>query len=82
MLQIVGSGVMQTLKHFSSGLALKGGDSSQNGGEFLFEAGSGEGSEGKSVTWCHRMTNTRDHSGIEEFKRVVDPESQVLGKKE
>ncbi|KAJ5266670.1 hypothetical protein N7478_009478 [Penicillium angulare] len=80
MLGSVGSSIMQGLKHVSSGLVLKGGDSSQNGGEFLFETGS-EGT-GKSVTWCHRMTNTRDHSGIEEFKRVVDPEGQVLGKNE
>ncbi|KAL8952761.1 MAG: hypothetical protein Q9222_001346 [Ikaeria aurantiellina] len=36
--------------------ALKGGDYWQVGGEFMFEDG--------QVTWCHRMTNTRDHAEI------------------
>lgn len=61
---------MQRLSHIGSGLMNKGGPSSQNGGEFLFEEG--------CVTWCHRMTNTRDHEGIPGMKRVLDPEGVAL----
>ncbi|KAJ5724183.1 hypothetical protein N7488_002218 [Penicillium malachiteum] len=75
MLRVIGDSMIQTLKHFGTGLMMKGGESSQNGGEFIFEAVAG--SEEKSLTWCHRMTNTRDHLGMEELKQVLDPEGQV-----
>ena len=61
---------MQRLSYIGSGLMNKGGPSSQNGGEFLFEK--------EGVTWCHRMTNTRDHEGIPGIMRVLDPEGLVL----
>lgn len=41
--------------------ALRGGDFSQVGGEFLFEADG-------SVSWCHRMETTRDHAEIPEIR--------------
>ncbi|KAJ6020529.1 hypothetical protein N7540_006033 [Penicillium herquei] len=75
MPRLIAESMMQTLKHIGTGLMTKGGESSQNGGEFIFEDGAG--SEGKSLSWCHRMTNTRDHLGMEELKQVLDPESQV-----
>lgn len=76
MLGSVAGSIVQGLKHVSSGLATKSGDSRQNGGEFLFE----DGAEGKRVTWCHRMTNTRDHTDIPELINVLDPEGKVLQK--
>ncbi|KAJ5735067.1 uncharacterized protein N7483_000192 [Penicillium malachiteum] len=73
---LIAESMIQTLKHFGSGLMMKGGESSQNGGEFIFEGVPGSGEE-KSLSWCHRMTNTRDHLGMEELKQVLDPEGQV-----
>ena len=43
--------------------ALKGGNFAQIGGEFLFEDG--------SMTWCHRMTNTRNHTEADDLKRLL-----------
>ncbi|KAI4273702.1 MAG: hypothetical protein LQ337_004442 [Flavoplaca oasis] len=43
--------------------AFKGGDYFQVGGEFLFDDG--------EVTWCHRMTNTRDHVEIPELRKQL-----------
>ncbi len=53
----------QGLKQIGSGLALKGGDQKQVGGEFLFEGG--------EVRWCHRMRNTRDHVEVPELREVL-----------
>ena len=59
---------VQGLKRLWAGDALSGGDMRLNGGEFLFEAADdGEA----SVTWCHRMTNSRDHAEIETLKNVL-----------
>lgn len=41
----------------------KGGNYSQNGGEWLFEGG--------ELKWCHRMRNTRDHAEVAELKEVL-----------
>lgn len=68
MVRLVGGSIMQGLRHLTSGLATKGGDSRQNGGEFLFEGSTGGE---KEVTWCHRMTNTRDHAGIPELMQIL-----------
>jgi hypothetical protein len=76
MLRIVVESIWQGLWQISSGLATKGGDSSQNGGEFLFES-SKEGEE-KQITWCHRMKTTRDHSEIADLARILDPDCKVL----
>lgn len=57
----------------------KGGDTKQVGGEFLFEP-SGDG-EGKKVTWCFRMKDTRNHAPLETLKTLLDPEGQILKKK-
>jgi hypothetical protein len=47
--------------------ATKGGDFWQVGGEFLFVT-----KEGKwEVEWCHRMKFTRDHTEMEELKKVI-----------
>lgn len=43
--------------------ALKGGNVSQNGGEFVFEDG--------KVSWCHRMKNTRDHTEVVELQNII-----------
>ncbi|KAL8708647.1 MAG: hypothetical protein Q9220_006472 [cf. Caloplaca sp. 1 TL-2023] len=43
--------------------ALKGGDYWQVGGEFVLEDG--------QVTWCHRMTNTRDHAEIPTLRKQL-----------
>ncbi|PYH89725.1 hypothetical protein BO71DRAFT_453241 [Aspergillus ellipticus CBS 707.79] len=69
MARIVAESVWQTLKQFPSGLALKGGDSRQNGGEFLFEAE--EDGEGKGLVWCHRMKATRDHAEVAELVQIL-----------
>lgn len=61
---------MQALKKIPSGLATKGGDHRQIGGEFLFEL---KGEE-KQITWCHRMKTTRDHTEISELARILDPD--------
>jgi hypothetical protein len=61
LLTISVQSVMQSLK--TGNKALKGGDFKQVGGEFLFE-------DGKPV-WVHRMRNTRDHSEVEEVRRLV-----------
>lgn len=78
MFSLTAGSIVQGLKHMSSGLATKAGDSRQNGGEFLFERGTGSGDSGKEVTWCHRMANTRDHTDIPELVKVLDPEGSVL----
>jgi hypothetical protein len=72
---VVGS-ITQGLKHFSSGLATKGGDTRRVGGEFLFEPNL-EGGE-KRVSWCHRMTTTRDHTEVKELAKVLDKDGTAL----
>jgi hypothetical protein len=71
MFQIVTGSIMQGLKQVSSGLATKGGNTTQIGGEFLFESTTSGSGEGKEITWCHRMKNTRDHTEISELVRVL-----------
>lgn len=41
----------------------KGGDYSQNGGEWVFVDG--------QLEWCHRMQNTRDHAELAELGNVL-----------
>ncbi|KAL4893579.1 AhpC/TSA antioxidant enzyme-domain-containing protein [Aspergillus ambiguus] len=67
MLQIVVESVWQALKQVPSGLAMKGGDSRQVGGEFLFE----RNGDGGHVVWCHRMATTRDHTEVEQLARLL-----------
>ncbi|KAM5354261.1 hypothetical protein ACJ41O_000911 [Fusarium nematophilum] len=62
----------QALRHLGLGLAHKGGDSRQNGGEFLFEDG-GE-AEGKKVVWCHRMQFPTDHTQFPDIFKVLGVE--------
>jgi len=61
IVSLVSRSIVQGL-HAGSG-ALKGGNISQVGGEFLFQ-------EGK-VTWCHRMTHTRDHTAVADLQKVL-----------
>lgn len=83
MVRLVAESMAQELGHISSGLIHKGGDSSQNGGEFLFSTKpSNTGGNEKQVTWCHRMTNTRDHTSIPTLARVLDLEAEVLQAKD
>lgn len=76
MARVISDSIVQGLKHLSSGLATKGGDTKRIGGEFLFEPSGNEG--GKKITWCHRMTNTRDHTGINELAKVLDADGKIL----
>ncbi|KAJ5585357.1 uncharacterized protein N7459_005157 [Penicillium hispanicum] len=69
MSRSIAESIVKALKQIPSGLVTKGGESSQNGGEFLFEV-SGDGQE-KQVTWCHRMGNTRDHTEVSELARIL-----------
>ena len=71
MKQIVAESFWKTLKQLPSGLALKGGDSRQNGGEFLYEAGPERGEE-RRVVWCHRMQNTRDHTEVAALAKILE----------
>jgi hypothetical protein len=41
----------------------KGGDFSQNGGEWVFVDG--------NLEWCHRMQHTRDHAEVEALGKVL-----------
>lgn len=76
MFRIVGESIVQGLKQVSSGLATKGGDSRQVGGEILYE--SAEKGQQKQVTWCHRMKTTRDHIEIDDLMAILDPTGQYL----
>lgn len=76
MARVVAGSIMQGLKHLGSGLATKGGDTKRVGGEFLFEPSGEDG--GKKITWCHRMTNTRDHAEINELVKVLDADGKIL----
>ncbi|KAJ5168717.1 uncharacterized protein N7482_004311 [Penicillium canariense] len=76
MVRIVSESLVQGFKHFTSGLATKGGDSKRVGGEFLFEPS--EDGEAKRIAWCHRMTTTRDHTGLKELAQVLDTDGKVL----
>lgn len=86
MASTVVTGVLQGLKQVKSGLATKAGDQRQVGGEFLFEPAeitspiptpneekkeNEYSSEEKSITWCHRMKSTRDHTEIPELKKLL-----------
>ncbi|KAK8180653.1 AhpC/TSA antioxidant enzyme-domain-containing protein, partial [Phyllosticta citribraziliensis] len=61
VVQTTVAGIYQSIK--SGRGALQGGDIRQIGGEVLFED--------EQVTWIHRMKNTRDHSEIQELRRVL-----------
>lgn len=65
-------GIYQGLKRVGAGDALKGGKTSQVGGEFLFETSEeDQGRTATKVTWCHRMKSTRDHTEIAELRQVL-----------
>lgn len=65
-------GIYQGLKRVGAGDALKGGKSSQVGGELLFEAAEdGHGRTTTGVIWCHRMKSTRDHTEVAELRQVL-----------
>ena len=74
--------IVQGLKRIGSGDILQAGDMRQVGGEFMYEvkgsgtavdkAKTGNGDLKKlTVTWCHRMKNTRDHAEISDLRRVL-----------
>lgn len=65
--------IAQGLRQLPRGLALKSGNQRQVGGEFLFRSPATDGSNGDavSVTWCHRMKNTRDHAEADELQEVL-----------
>ena len=55
---------------------LSGGSYSQVGGEFLFEVGA----DGEvKPTWCHRMQSTRDHTELNDIKKVLGMSSENEG---
>lgn len=48
--------------------ATSGGDFWQVGGEFVFDADG-------TVSWCHRMRNTRDHAEMDELRKAIGMDS-------
>lgn len=76
ILRTAGESMLKALKHISTGLILKGGESRQNGGELIYE--STGGAQEKQMTWCHRMKTTRDHIEIDELIGLLDPSRQYL----
>lgn len=70
-------GIMQAFRRIGSGDVLKGGDSKQVGGEFLFvtkKTGDGETNPEETdakVEWCHRMKNTRNHSSVSDIQSAL-----------
>ena len=56
--------VVQGLKRIGSGDVMSAGDLSVNGGEFIFDRGL---DQKWSVSWCHRMQNSRDHSEVDDL---------------
>lgn len=72
--------VMQGLTWNSGKGGLKGGNFSQNGGEFLFvKKGGGNAIENWGTEFVHRMRNTRDHSEVDELGRVLGMSSAEAG---
>ena len=45
------------------------GKKSQNGGEWIFIDG--------ELKWCRRMRNTRDHTEVDELKKVLDSQKET-----
>ena len=74
--KLVMTGIVQGLS--SKKNAMKGGDSWQVGGEFLFEK---KGDDWR-VTWAHRMKTTRDHAEVGILKEVLGISSPVTNAKE
>ncbi|KAK7509701.1 AhpC/TSA antioxidant enzyme-domain-containing protein [Phyllosticta citriasiana] len=72
VVQTTVAGIYQSIK--SGRGALQGGDIRQIGGEVLFED--------EQVTWIHRMKNTRDHSEIQELRRVLELPVEVKAEDE
>ncbi|OAA68076.1 Thioredoxin-like fold protein [Niveomyces insectorum RCEF 264] len=84
----------QGLRQIPRGLALKGGNQRQVGGEFLFERRQppAEGADANAhananahaadvtVTWCHRMTTTRDHAEPEQIRTLLALKSSEAAK--
>lgn len=66
-------GIKQSIMRIPSGDVFSGGDTSQVGGEFLFEKETSSNDTGDiKVTWCHRMQNTRDHTDVPVLRRVLE----------
>lgn len=57
------AGMVSMLGNVTRGLAHRGGDPRQVGGEFLFD--------GHVVRWCHRMGNTRDHTDVPRIRELL-----------
>lgn len=64
--------IAQGLRQLPRGLALKSGNQRQVGGEFLFQnTGDSADKNAVTVSWCHRMKNTRDHAEVDELQEVL-----------
>ena len=89
--------IVQGVKRIGAGDVTKAGDLSQNGGEFMFEVDGPdmETKPGKAksqpkgnaglkrieVTFCHRMSNTRDHTEVPKLckaVRIADTEEDTI----
>ena len=74
--------IVQGVKRIPSGDVMSAGDMRLNGGEILFEVEGREplldhekgntGLASVSVSWCHRMANTRDHSEVANLWRILE----------
>lgn len=61
--------IWQGVRRIPEGDVLEAGSWDINGGEFLFEQMDEE--NGWEVSWCHRMTNSRDHTEVEDLLTAV-----------
>lgn len=66
--------IMQGLTWNAGKGAMKGGNFSQNGGEFLFV----KTGETWDTSFVHRMRNTRDHSEVDALRRVLKMPSALV----
>jgi hypothetical protein len=69
---LLANSVASIVQSFANGRkALHGGDYWQVGGEFMFEIDG-------SVSWCHRMENTRDHAEVPEIRKRLGFDKPAL----
>ena len=76
----IAKSIVQGLRRVKTGDVMRAGNMSVNGGEFLLQV-TGRGRMASrpkdnndlelSVTFCHRMANTRDHAEVQELRRAL-----------
>lgn len=66
--------VWQGVRRIPEGDVLGAGSWDVNGGEFLFEHAEQEDSW--KISWCHKMTNSRDHTEVEDLVSIAGLKSE------